>query len=405
MEALALVRAADGTSARRPEATATSIGSLIASDAWVRPDEPVRDVAERFFRRAELDAVALVEGGRPVGLLTRARLLLKLARGFGQELYARKPVARIADLAPLVVPAAAPLGEAIERALERAVQAVYEEVIVVDGEGRFLGLLPVRDLVLHQSVAFARGAAEHEASMARTRDLEKLEKLRGQFLAHATHELRSPVNAIAVLAELVRLACARDDLGAVKEKLPLLLRATAGLRGTVNNILDLSKLEAGKTDVALATVPLLPLLEDVACTTRLLVGQKPVRVGVEAAPGLALETDRHKLRQILVNLASNAAKFTEQGEVVLSAAREGEGMRLAVRDTGAGIREEDLGRLFVPFGQLEDALTKAHEGTGLGLVISRSLGSLLGGRVEVQSRFGEGSTFTVHLPGSPPRST
>jgi hypothetical protein len=349
--------------------------------------------------------VALVDGGRPVGLLTRSRLLLKLARGFGQELYARKPVARIADPSPLVIAAEAPVAEAISRALDREVESVYEEIIVVDGAGRYLGLLPVRELVLRQSVAFARSAAEREAAVARTRDLEKLERLRAQFLAHTTHELRSPVNAIVALGELLRLAAGRGDLAGLKERLPLLLRTAAGLRATVNNILDLSKLEAGHAEVVLAPLALAPFLEDLAATTRLLVGPRPVRVEVAVEPGLELSTDRHKLRQIVLNLASNAAKFTDRGEIRLSAARGPGGVCIAVRDTGPGIAEEDLARLFVPFGQLEDALTRAHEGTGLGLVISRSLAMLLGGRVEVRSRLGEGSTFTVCLsepqPGSP----
>jgi signal transduction histidine kinase len=122
-----------------------------------------------------------------------------------------------------------------------------------------------------------------------------------------------------------------------------------------------------------------------------------VVVEAGAAPAEVI-SDGQMLRQILTNLASNAAKFTEQGQVTIGAAAAPNGLRLWVADTGLGIRDEDLARLFQPFGQLEDAQQKRHEGTGLGLVIARSMVNLLAGRIEVASCFGEGTTFTVHLP-------
>jgi signal transduction histidine kinase len=214
------------------------------------------------------------------------------------------------------------------------------------------------------------------------------------------------VNAIVALAELVRIATDRGNLEQVRAKIPMFLRVSAALRGTVNNILDLSKLEAGRTEVALGPVDAAEIVDDVAATTRLLLGDKPVDVRVDVSTAIEIETDAHKLRQILVNLASNAAKFTDRGVIVIRAAPDGEGgALLSVADTGCGIHDDDLERLFVPFGQLEDALTKSHTGTGLGLVIARSLATLLGGHVAVASRRGEGSTFSVHLPRSPPAST
>jgi signal transduction histidine kinase len=380
-----------------------ALGELVASDAAVPSDARVRGVADQFFARPELDAVALLEGARPVGLLTRARLLLKLARGFGQELWARRPVSAIADLRPLVLPASAPLAEALARALDRAAGTVYDEIVVTADRGAYAGLVPVRELVLERSVAHARKTAEHEAAVARAADLERLDRLRAQFLAHATHELRSPVNAIAALAETIRLAAGRGDLAGVIERLDLLLRSAAGLRGTVDNILDLSRLEAGKVEVTRARFALAPLLEELAATARLLARAKPVAVRVDAPRGQTVETDRSKLRQILLNLVSNAAKFTDQGEIVLAAADGADGLRIEVRDTGPGIRAEDLGRLFVPFGQLEDARVK-QEGTGLGLVIARSMAQLLGGTIEVRSRRGAGSTFTLSFPSLGARS-
>jgi len=375
------------------------LGEFLTGDDRVHPEEPVQKVAGVFFERPDLDAIALVRADRPVGLLTRARLLVKLARNFGHELYARKPVTRIADLAPLVLAEGTPLAEVLDRALARPAATVFDDVVAVSGAGDYVGHASVRELARQQGFAFERGRLEREAAVSRTRDLEELERVRARFLAHATHELRSPVNAIAALAELIRMASERDSLEQVRAKVPMLLRASAALRGTVNNILDLSKLEAGRMDVSLGPVEVAPLVEDVASLARLLVGSRPVEVRADVVPpDLVVRTDAHKVRQILVNLASNAAKFTDAGSIAIRATG-GATARLAVADTGCGIRAEDLPRLFLPFGQLEDAQTKTHAGTGLGLVITRSLATLLGGRVLVESRRGEGTTFTVELPG------
>lgn len=389
-----------------PRTELPPLGRLVTGRACVGPDEHVERVAELFFADPALEAVALVEGRRPVGLLTRSRLLLKLARNFGHELYARKPVSRIADAAPLVLPSDCPVRTAVERSLERDPARVYDEVIVTDAAGRYEGYASVRELMQHLGAALERSTLEREAALARTRDLEQLDQLRARFLAHATHELRSPVNAIVALAELVRLSCERGDLGQVRERLPMLLRSAATLRGTVNAILDLSKLEAGRMDVAIAPVDLGELVAEVAATTRLLVGDRPIEVRVDVPQAAVVASDAQKLRQILLNLASNAAKFTEAGHVLLAVRLHPDGSAsVAVSDTGCGIAREDLARLFVPFGQLEDAATTSHPGTGLGLAISRSLATLLGGSVAVESVRGAGSTFTLSLPPAPPTDT
>ena len=392
---------ADGAPPELP-AHSDHLGAFLTGDARVHPDDQVQHVAEVFFARPDLEAVALVRDGRPEGLLTRGRLLVKLARNFGHELYARKPVTRIADLSPLVLPEDTPLATAVERALARPAGTAFDEVLVVSRPGGYLGHASIRELARQQGLALERSRLAHDAAVARTRDLEELERVRARFLAHATHELRSPVNAIAILAELVKMASERESLEQVREKVPMLLRAAATLRGTVNNILDLSKLEAGKTEITIVPLQLASLAEEVAGLAALLAGEKPVEVRTEVPAELVLETDPQKLRQILVNLASNAAKFTERGAIVLRASADRDAVRIAVADSGCGIRTEDLPRLFQPFGQLEDAHTKTHAGTGLGLVITRSLAALLGGRVSVESRRGEGSTFTVELPRRPP---
>jgi signal transduction histidine kinase len=380
------------------------VRELVTSGDQASPEMQVASLVDVFRQRPEVDAVALVRDGRPVGLVTRQALLLKLGRNFGYELFARRPASRIADPEPLVIPGDASLADAVERAFARPAGRAYDDLVVVDDDGCFVGLLPARKLAVEQGLALSRSLLEHESAIERNGELEKLETVRSQFLAHATHELRSPVNAIVGLTEILAMACERGDLAAVRDRLAMLRQTATGLRGTVNNILDLSRLEAGKMTLQAETVALAQLLDELAATTRLLIVSRPVEVVVDSreAPS-TIQVDRQRLHQILLNLLSNAAKFTDAGSIELGAASSDGETRLWVRDSGCGIRTEDLARLFQPFGQLEDARTKTHAGTGLGLVISRSLARHLGGRIAVESRYGEGSCFTLHLPtGAPP---
>jgi signal transduction histidine kinase len=388
-----------------PSDVVGGISGLVTSRDAVGPGALVRDVADRFFREPDLDAVAIVGRGLPLGLLTRSRLLVTLARNFGHELFARKPVTRVGDLEPLVLPGSTSVQDAVTAALGRRAEAVYDEVIVTRPDGRYDGLLSMRRLVLEQGMVVVRSALEREAALTRAADLERLEQARSRFLAHATHELRSPVNAIVMLGELVRLACDKRSWEEIQARVPHLLRTAASLRATVGAMLDLSKLEAGRHDVVAAQVDLGALATEVAATTRLLASGKPIAVecAVPGAGELQVTTDAQKLKQICTNLASNAAKFTDEGRIEVGAAREPRGgARLWVTDTGIGIQPEDVDRLFQPFSQLEAAETKAHAGTGLGLAISRSLATLVGATISVESRPGLGSTFTVHLPETCP---
>ena len=275
----------------------------------------------------------------------------------------------------------------------------------VDAEGRFRGLLSVKRLVVEQGNVLAQSLAQREMALAKAREMKKVTDLKSQFIAHVTHELRSPVNAILGLSELMKLALERGEEGQAREKLALLAASAVGLRAIITNILDLSKIEAGKMEVVAESFDLATLLREVAVTTRVLLGDKPVAVEVEAPEEpFPFASDPIKVRQVLVNLTSNAAKFTERGEIRLTLEKQTDGIRLAVSDTGVGIREADLEKLFTAFSQLEDARTRRHEGTGLGLTITRQMVGLLGGRIRVDSTYGRGTTFTVLLPAAIPQN-
>jgi len=171
------------------------------------------------------------------------------------------------------------------------------------------------------------------------------------------------------------------------------------LLALINDILDLAKIEAGKMPVHLERLSLNDLLHDVAAQMEPMVRRKGLDFTVQLpAEPLYMETDRTKVRQIVLNLVSNAVKFTARGSVSISTRTDGQNVRIAVSDTGIGIRPQDLDVIFEEFRQVDQSRTREYGGTGLGLSITRKLIALLGGDIAVASQYGRGSTFTVTLP-------
>ncbi|HEY1365436.1 MAG TPA: response regulator [Xanthobacteraceae bacterium] len=235
------------------------------------------------------------------------------------------------------------------------------------------------------------------------RQLQSASEHKSQFLASMSHELRTPLNAIIGLTEMMVTNAARFGTEKAAEPLRRVHRAGTHLLGLINQVLDLSKIEAGKLELSPESVNLAPLIDDVAGTARQLAEQNKNRLVVEAGQSLgALTVDPMRLRQILLNLLSNACKFTKQGEVALRVRRVADGgnwIEFSVSDTGIGMTAEQQARLFEEFSQGDAATAKRYGGTGLGLAITRKLARMMGGDVTVASEPGKGSTFTVRLPG------
>ncbi|HEY1361970.1 MAG TPA: ATP-binding protein [Xanthobacteraceae bacterium] len=233
--------------------------------------------------------------------------------------------------------------------------------------------------------------------------LESFSKNKSQFLASMSHELRTPLNAIIGLAEMMVSNAKSFGTEKAAEPLKRVHRAGIHLLGLVNQVLDLSKIEAGKLELSPETVSLAPLIEEVAGTARQLAQQKNNRLVTECAGDLgSLTIDPMRLRQILLNLLSNACKFTKEGEVSLTAKRAGADghafVEFAVADTGIGMTPEQLGKLFEEFSQADAATARQYGGTGLGLAITRKLCRMMGGDVTATSELGKGSLFLVRLP-------
>ncbi|NRD51037.1 CHASE3 domain-containing protein, partial [Corallococcus exiguus] len=235
-------------------------------------------------------------------------------------------------------------------------------------------------------------------------ELERTNRYKSEFLANMSHELRTPLNSSLILAKL--LADNKEgNLTAEQVKFAQTIGSAGNdLLALINDILDLSRIEAGRVDVQLESVGLQPFVENLGRTFQPVATQKGLRFTATIAPGVppTLETDPQRLGQVLKNLLANAFKFTEAGEVTLTVATEGPGrVTFSVRDSGIGIPGELQGLIFEAFRQADGSTHRKYGGTGLGLSISRDLARLLGGDVTVRSTTGEGSTFTVTLPLRP----
>jgi GAF domain-containing protein len=237
----------------------------------------------------------------------------------------------------------------------------------------------------------------------KSRQLQLASENKSQFVSSMSHELRTPLNAIIGLTEMMVKNAARFGTEKAQEPLQRVNRAGTHLLGLINQVLDLSKIEAGKLELNPQTVQLAHLINEVIGTAGQLAEQNKNHLVVEIQENLgALTVDPMRLRQILLNLLSNACKFTKQGEVKLQArkvANGGNWIELAVVDTGIGMTAEQQVKLFEEFSQADAATAQRFGGTGLGLAITRKLARMMGGDVTVTSELGKGSAFTVRLPG------
>ncbi len=242
--------------------------------------------------------------------------------------------------------------------------------------------------------------AANEALKQRTKEAEEASRLKSQFVSNVSHELRTPLNAIIGYTYLIGDVC--KEVGEEPRKALEGIERNAGdLLQLINDVLDLSKIEAGKILVEREEVDLAPLLNELVENMNRLTEGKPIQVDSKAVPDLPLiESDPGKIKQILVNLLSNAIKFTPEGRVTIEAKASPAkgGIEVAVRDTGIGIKPEALPKIFEAFYQSDADLTREFGGVGLGLRIVKDLVDLLHGEIRVESEYGKGSTFTLFLP-------
>ncbi len=244
-------------------------------------------------------------------------------------------------------------------------------------------------------------ASELEAKVEeRTKQLVAANRAKSQFLASMSHELRTPLNAILGFSELLSDdVTGRYDDATRQRFLGQIHSSGKHLLQLINDILDLSKVEAGQMTLHLEPVEVADIVEDVRATVEPLARSKSIGLQISSVRGLGLVADASKVKQMVLNLVSNAIKFTpREGRIGIDVRGAGSRLEVAVSDTGVGIAKEDLGRLFTEFQQLDAGPGRRQEGTGLGLALTKRFAEMHGGEVTVESTLGAGSTFTIRLP-------
>ncbi|HEY0585587.1 MAG TPA: response regulator, partial [Pseudoduganella sp.] len=361
----------------------------------VHSDGRVNGVVELGFLREvgrrELDLLELVAGNIGMAIeatVSRQRLAETLAemQSLNEELQVQQEELRTAN-------------EELEeqsRVLERSQAALETQKLELEQSNEKLAAQA--DTLDQRNAALAAARLEVEA---RARDLESASAYKSQFLANMSHELRTPLNSSLILAKLL----ADNASGNLDEEqvrfAHTIYNAGNDLLTLINDILDISKVEAGKLELTPDDVVLRDVVDNLAAIFAPLAQEKQLEFVVDLLPGLPekLYTDRQRLEQILKNLLSNAVKFTEHGKVILRVTTGEAGqLRFAVIDTGVGIAPGQQGAIFDAFQQGDGTTSRRYGGTGLGLSISRDLARLLGGEVELSSVAGQGSTFTLLLP-------
>ncbi|MFA5892210.1 MAG: ATP-binding protein, partial [Actinomycetota bacterium] len=261
-----------------------------------------------------------------------------------------------------------------------------------------------RDRRLQGVFAAARDVTElkhFEQTRQKNVELENASRMKSEFLANMSHELRTPLNGIIGFTEFLIDEKPGPLRPKQKEYLGDVLNSARHLLQLINDVLDLAKVEAGKMELHPETFPVRKAVEEVTAVIKSIAQKKHIALGIEVSDGLdAVTLDQHKFKQVLYNLLSNAVKFSDEGGRVAILARlmDPHQLEVQVRDTGIGIKAEDINRLFTEFEQLDSGTARRFEGTGLGLALTKKIIEFQGGRIGVESEPGKGSVFTVVLP-------
>jgi signal transduction histidine kinase len=397
-------------------AVAVENAYLVASERRrAEESEAIRRIARTVSEVQGLEetlAVVVREAARIVGAAGCRVLLLRPVDeehgGAGDELE----VVAVAGPSPQPVGTRVPVeGMLLEDPLRHGRPAIVSD-------GNFAAAVPLRVgdealgvLAAHRDDApflpedavLLAAFADHAAVALRNAGLldaaQAASRAKSDFIATMSHELRTPLNAVLGHLQLIEMEIHGPLTERQREAIGRIEAASRHLRGLIEEVLSFARLEAGRVPVRAEMTDLCVLAHEVAAVIEPLAAEKSLRFGLDVCePPAVVRTDPDKVRQVLINLAGNAVKFTDEGEVRITVRTRGGEAMLTVADTGAGISRDDRARLFRPFEQLESGFARKHGGTGLGLYLSGRYAAMIGGRIEVASAPGRGSEFTLVLP-------
>lgn len=378
-----------------------TIGTMAVALPPVHSSMRCEDVDLRFQADPDLAALAVVQDARPVGLINRYDLITHLSRDYGRALYAKKPVSALMDRAPLIVEASISV-DTLESLIADEHQSALLRGFIVTRNGRYYGVGTALSLL---QLGMARSERRNRALDRARQQAEEASLSKTRFLANMSHELRTPLNAIIGFAEVIQKQL-MGPMGNARyvEYVDDILSSGQHLLSLINNILDMSKIESGSWRIQPEMTDPVEIMEASLRTFRERAEGRGVFMAMTVDARLFEGfVDRQALRQILLNLISNAVKFTPPGgRIEIGAQPLDDGaFAIWVTDTGIGIAPEHIPVVLAPFGQVENDLTRQYEGTGLGLPLVKSLVEMHHGRFEIHSALSEGTTIRAEFPPPP----
>lgn len=380
--------------------TESIIGELPFWEVTLSVDHTGKEAARCFEQERRLPGIFLRDGETYVGIISRERFYENVVQMHGSEVFYNGKLRHFLKTVPaqsMQFDYRTSIVNASEACLKRSMEFIYEPLVVIFPD-RLPGIIDYHDLNLAQTwlLGLAKEIAQEQKRAADEANLTK-----SRFLTTMSHELRTPLTAILGYAQLVKQDTDQANMPESSQRLIKLQSVGKYLLNLIEGVLDLSKIEAGKTSMQIETFEIKELIQEVETTIAPLaaLNHNEFHVVCPDSPG-EMTADLVKVRQILFNLLSNASKFTKNGVITLDIERidNGQSILFRVRDTGIGMSKEEMEKIFEPFVQADSSTTRRYGGTGLGLAVTKHFCAMMGGEITVESEPQKGTVFLMRLP-------